>query len=309
MQWEIRPNDVVRRTHLHDAYGGQRQGGIATPGHSVIIFTDPATGAQHDYHDEWIDGILHYAGEGQPQHGDQEMKRGNKAILEHRERGIPLRVFYGAKGNVIYAGEFELASDSEGPFYEVDVPREDGTTRSVIMFRLVPCGEVVVGAQGQARPAVKRTLSKPYVPATTVAASPKESLTVDSDAIDRGLAGHTDTQNALQAVVAAHGHPTNSPDGSDPNFDLAWRLPSGMVVVAEIKSLTPRNEAGQIRLGIGQVLDYAFQLRSDGYEVTAVLAVEQEPVLPHWTSLCQEVGVRLTWPAQFEELVASLQAS
>jgi len=109
LAWEIEPGDKLRRVELHDRYGGGRQGGIAgsrtTP--NVLIFSDPASGEQHGYFDQWAnDDEFHYAGEGQ--HGDQALDRGNAAILNHRDEGRALRVFWGSKGSVEYAGEFEI---------------------------------------------------------------------------------------------------------------------------------------------------------------------------------------------------------
>lgn len=113
--WRLAPGDWIVRKHLHDAYGGQRQGGIATPAGAdhIFIFTDPKTGEQHGYFDEWVGDELHYCGEGQPQHGDQRMAGGNKAILHHEQAGKTIRAFYGSKGTVRYVGEFALARDGD----------------------------------------------------------------------------------------------------------------------------------------------------------------------------------------------------
>ena len=49
--WALEPGDVVRRRAIHDAYGGQQQGGIATPRSipDILIFTNPETGAEFGY--------------------------------------------------------------------------------------------------------------------------------------------------------------------------------------------------------------------------------------------------------------------
>jgi len=108
--WGLRPGDTVARTKLHDRYGGSRQGGIAPSATSpnVLIFTDPASGRQHGYFDEWHDDTLYYTGEGQ--RGDQEMTHGNRAILEHVAEARTLRLFEGSKGTVQYLGEMELGT-------------------------------------------------------------------------------------------------------------------------------------------------------------------------------------------------------
>ncbi|MGE3913245.1 MAG: hypothetical protein AB7K36_28065 [Chloroflexota bacterium] len=100
----------------------------------MLIFTAAASGEQHGYVDQWnADGCFHYTGEGQV--GNQEMKRGNAAILNHAKQARALRVFYGARGVVEYAGEFEV--DSEQPWYWADAPSTGGgRMRKVIVFRL-----------------------------------------------------------------------------------------------------------------------------------------------------------------------------
>ncbi len=102
---------------------------------NILIFSDPATGAQHGYHDEWMtDGCFHYTGEGQS--GDQEMKAGNAAILKHISEGRALRVFDGTGGVITYVDEFEI--DADEPSYRTDAEAKSGEIREVIMFRLHP---------------------------------------------------------------------------------------------------------------------------------------------------------------------------
>jgi hypothetical protein len=136
--WDLGPNQQIPRTELHRRFGGQWQGGISpsaqTP--NVFIFYDPESGHQHGYYDEWrSDGCLHYTGEGQ--RGDQQMKAGNAAILNHKAQGRALRVFQGARGVVTYEGEFE--PDDAEPFQRTDAPETgDGPLREVFVFRLRP---------------------------------------------------------------------------------------------------------------------------------------------------------------------------
>src|SRR4051794_26307959 len=136
--WTLRPGEHIRRKHLHDGFGGARQGGIepsrSTP--NVFVFTDSASGEQHGYIDGWHDdGCFHYTGEGQ--RGDQQMRAGNAAILNHEADGRALRVFDGVGGTVTYVDQFMLADDE--PYYMTDAPEtNNGPTRQVIVFRLRP---------------------------------------------------------------------------------------------------------------------------------------------------------------------------
>src|SRR5690242_18245811 len=138
--WDIEPNQSLPRKELHQRFGGQQQGGISPSAQSpnVFIFYDPEAGEQHGYYDEWrADGCLYYTGEGQ--RGDQEMKAGNAAILNHKAQGRALRIFQGARGMVTYEGECEL--DDAEPYLLADAPEtNNGPLRQVFEFRLRPIG-------------------------------------------------------------------------------------------------------------------------------------------------------------------------
>lgn len=304
--WDLKVGEVVVRKRLHDERGGQRQGGISTPLGSaeIFVFTDPSTGEQHGYFDEWVGEELHYCGEGQAHRGDQTMTGGNRAVLNHKAAGKHIRVFYGSKGIVSYAGEFTLADDGAPSWYFLGVDSPFGGIRKVIRFRLVPLGLLDHVEPTRTRPLVvpPGPLATQYRPAETTASESRQPFEVDPDVIDRALLGHARTQNALAAFATAMGCVTYSPGLGDPYFDLAWRTPYGSVVVVEVKSLTDGNEVGQIRLGLGQVLDYAHELREAEPSVRAVLAVEREPLSPRWVRVCADSGVTLVWPEMFDTL-------
>jgi hypothetical protein len=136
--WALEPGEAIERKILHERYGGRTQGGISPSRSSpnVMVFTDPVAGEPHGYIDDWFaDGCFHYTGEGQ--RGDQLMKSGNATILHHARDGRALRLFRGARGQVVYEGEFVLAADV--PYYTTDAPETgNGPIRSVIVFRLQP---------------------------------------------------------------------------------------------------------------------------------------------------------------------------
>jgi hypothetical protein len=73
-----------------------------------------------------------------------------------------------------------------------------------------------------------------------------------------------------------------------------------MLWVAEVKSLTAANEDNQLRLGLGQVLDYRCQYEAmKRWElVSAVLVVERVPSELRWEAVCEAVGVTLAWPSK-----------
>lgn len=142
--------------------------------------------------------------------------------------------------------------------------------------------------------------AKAYRPANEeVSPKPPENVDVDFEAVERGLRGHNQTQNALAAFLFERGVCPYSPHASSPNFDLAWTIGSAQFV-AEVKSTTALNEEKQLRLGLGQVLRYAQQL---GNGTRPVLVSEQPPQDPDWVELCDSAGVLLCWPGCFERLL------
>jgi len=159
-----------------------------------------------------------------------------------------------------------------------------------------------------ARPPTKarRSLGEPYVPDDELACrSGHVQLQRDLNAIDRGRRGHAATRNALAEAVRKAGLlplKPRKPSQDTPDYDLAWYQPDGRFVVAEVKSLTSDNEAQQLRLGLGQLLDYRHALVRRAREVSAVLAVERRPASARWRMICQANGVKLVWPTTMHRL-------
>jgi len=138
-EWTLKKGDEIRRVDLKSQYGGSGQGGInpSRKSPNIFIFSDPSTGHQHGYNDHWKDGFFFYVGEGQS--GNQEMKRGNRQILEHNLSGRAIRLFWRSSGIVQYGGRFEIAG--RDPWHYSDAPQKNGGIRKVIVFRLVEVSE------------------------------------------------------------------------------------------------------------------------------------------------------------------------
>jgi hypothetical protein len=138
-----------------------------------------------------------------------------------------------------------------------------------------------------------------YRPASEeTSVSKRDPFSVDPALVERGIRGHAVTQNRLAAFVTEQGSEPRSPRAGEPNFDLLWES-DGKVFVAEIKSLTKRNEEKQLRLGLGQVLRYRHVLQNDR-DVTAVLVGERRPTDEGWIDLCAQLGVLLLSPPNFK---------
>lgn len=93
-----------------------------------------------------------------------------------------------------------------------------------------------------------------------------------------------------------------SPSHPDAQFDVGWQDDAGRLHIVEVKTLTADNEDRQLRLGLGQILDYAKVIG----EVAAALAVSAEPSrADHWRSLGDDHGVLLVWPGRLHLLLES----
>jgi hypothetical protein len=126
---------------------------------------------------------------------------------------------------------------------------------------------------------------------------------VDPAMRERALRGHAATQNALAKYLRDRGLEPRSPRANEPNFDLAWEE-GGRVCVAEVKSLTTSNEENQMRLGLGQVLRYAYLLSTGGRRVQGVLALERRPTDQTWEEICGSLRIILVWPGAFDRFEA-----
>jgi 5-methylcytosine-specific restriction protein A len=126
------PGQVYRRREIHEAFGGQRQGGISTPAeHPVVLLFTGEQGAQYGYHDGFqTDETFWYTGEGQV--GDMQMVRGNRAIRDHAAAGRAMHLFqYVEPGRVRYMGEATYLDH-----HMQTAPDREGNQRQAIVFEL-----------------------------------------------------------------------------------------------------------------------------------------------------------------------------
>jgi len=131
-------------------------------------------------------------------------------------------------------------------------------------------------------------------------------LALDLSGLDAGTAAHQETLALLTAALT----PIVAQTLNTPQVDAAWRsrTDSAVLVIVEVKSLTGARQAQQIRLGIGQVLDYAVTLRSslpNGVEtIRPVLVLEKQPEDPaRWEAVAAAAGIELTWAPDFAGLL------
>jgi len=102
-------------------------------------------------------------------------------------------------------------------------------------------------------------------------------------------------ERQLAESVREQGWAPLQPSVCDPPFDLAWFTSDIDISVVEVKSINKRNEAKQLRLGIGQILDYAETMRRRGLSVTPMLHLSHPPTDERWTTICERAQITLTW--------------
>lgn len=132
---------------------------------------------------------------------------------------------------------------------------------------------------------------------------PSVDLTLDLNRLDEATAAHEATVGALLGHLSGRGVEVRTHAPGAPAFDAGWSHGTD-VFIAEVKSLTGAREDQQIRLGIGQILDYAHQLRTThpGCRLHPVLVLEKRPVDPRWSPLARSAGIRLTWAPDFPDV-------
>lgn len=163
--------------------------------------------------------------------------------------------------------------------------RELQRTREDVVLVLPQPGDGVLGAPLQRR---------------TVGQRPAGSLMVDLNNLEKGSAAHEETVAALISHLSHQDIEVRSYARNAPRFDAGWSRGSD-VFIAEVKSLIGTSEDQQIRLGIGQILDYTHQLkamRSFG-RVQPVLVLEKKPSSNRWQLLAKDNGILLTWGPDF----------
>ncbi|GAA2579516.1 hypothetical protein GCM10010435_65840 [Winogradskya consettensis] len=116
----------------------------------------------------------------------------------------------------------------------------------------------------------------------TQATSPqaKEAAVREHDRICRQLIAYLDRRGIPAGELV------------EPPVDVAWWGPTGTQMIAEVKSCVERNDTAQLRLGLGQVLEYRHRLRSTRGLTEAILLVSRiaDPI---WLDICRSVGVHL----------------
>ena len=130
----------------------------------------------------------------------------------------------------------------------------------------------------------------------------RDPFSIDPAIVERGLRGHSATQNALAEFLKNNQLLPLSPGPNEPSYDIAWKLNDEEIWIAEVKSVTNVNEEKQLRLGLGQLLRYCQILKNQG-NVHGILVIERAPSDLTWIDLCEAHNILLAWPDVFSSKI------
>jgi hypothetical protein len=285
--WTLEIGDTVRRRAIHDAYGGQRQGGISTPVSipDIIVITSQQSGSRHGYDAfEGLqeDGSFAYTGEGQ--YGRQEFVRGNAAIRDSARDGRPLRLFTKHGVTVTYVGEFTTGD----PAYRLEtIPDSNGDPREGIIFNLVPVEGDIEALNTASKGLRSASHVSTWNPPEWNSYALGQSLLLGEREVSRI---EFKLQGDFGEWVRARGETPRrlrlESAGTTIEPDI-YVDESGWVV--EAKKSPAR---AYVRTAIGQVLDYARVARESGHKAVPVILLPSRPV-PHMIDLIFELGIIL----------------
>lgn len=237
-----------------------------------------------------------YGGDRGQAHGRASSELGRISLAEHQSGRPLLSVIAVAQGTSRpSSGLFVLAQD-----------HDSGTTPCSCGTSLIEAGEREPAFLGRQLQLVRAhwagfapKLGKPFRPLDeSTSTKGIGRLSVDLDSVDRGRSAHKHIQNVLAEFIEAHAWVPRTPE-REPYCDMAWEA-NGTSWIAEVKSLTQTNETQQLRLGLGQVLDYRTRSRTG---TMAALVVEREPTDLTWIDVCAGSAVTLCWPGGFDVLL------
>ncbi|MFC5675183.1 hypothetical protein ACFP51_10740 [Streptomyces pratens] len=205
-----------------------------------------------------------------------------------------------------YSSKLVDADTSRNEGHHVCVVDADGFSK-LLKRRPAPCLKLRRSGGGRVRPVAASPTTDEVLGGPLQVRRPgrrsSAQLTLDLSHLDKATSAHEATVGALLVHLSGRGVEVRTHAPGAPAFDAGWSRGTD-VFIAEVKSLTGAREDQQIRLGIGQVLDYAHQLRTahPGRRLHPVLVLEKRPVGPRWSSLAQSAGIRLTWAPGFPDV-------
>ncbi|MFD9792122.1 restriction endonuclease [Streptomyces sp. NPDC059070] len=281
--------ETVRRGELHARFGGTPQGAISPSSRSQMVMLFVAEQPVLDGFTGWgDDGVFHFAGAGMT--GDQEMTRGNLALLRHKEQGRAVHLFHqlptppGHHGRFYrHLGRFEV--DPSQPYHLVDAPDTYGDMRTVIVFRLRPVGATYLDGPRLPVTPPAETLFFDKVP--ELASAPQRRQPQESGgAIVKRLTSE------YASYLSSLGHEVTSAQVLVKGEMSASRI--DLLDITENRLIEVKHSAARqaVRTAIGALMDYRRYFQPTPTLTLLVPAVPREDLLDLCASLCIEV----VWP-------------
>lgn len=162
--------------------------------------------------------------------------------------------------------------------------------RPEVVGRAWRAAESLLGAAAPVATGGERGFDREYA-GTAVPVDLPAQRSFDADAYRAGVSEHDRLCRALIDHLAAEGVRVGAGLNGVP-VDLAWRDADGRQFIAEVKSVVGVNEVEQLRLGLGQVLEYRHRLAARGIVATPVLVVSRCTDRA-WPAICGDNGVIL----------------
>ena len=156
--------------------------------------------------------------------------------------------------------------------------------------------------------------ANPFVPGSAEEAEHLVECRLNLALTSAAIKAHQDCLDDLSATISRrvsaagllHSHVSFEIPLGESRLDAAWQpREGGAVYVIEVKTLPPESERTQLRLGLGQVLDYAARVSTRFESATPVLLTTSEPAeRQHWKDVCGQAGVELVTAAELDDWVA-----
>lgn len=315
----LAPGEVRTRAQLQPLFGGNPFAGIclAAAEQNILLYSDPASGAEFGYADGWIQGrdpqdlLYEYTGAGQQ--GDQGFSgpvgRLNGAVLNHQTTGRTLHVFK-AVGTVpgtntrthCYLGAFAL--DEDEPYALRQAPDLNKHMRLAIVFRLRPVGPYLfdradlVTSSAEAPvmviPSELITVTKVVNPERNTRRHGHRSH-IPASTFERREA---DLSDRLEAYLKDQGHAVGRLQikvKGTTTLLVTDLYDQNTHVLFEVKGSDCREH---VRMALGQLFDYRHHITGGGFpgqpRIVVVLPRQPEPDL---VEMLHEVNVGLAYPS------------
>lgn len=245
--------DTFKRSELHKIVSGSFRQGMTSclKENAFLLFHDKKSGIEFGY-DKWeglqADGSFAYTGQGIE--GNQKLTRGNSALIKAHESGKPIHLIESNKGICEYLGEYALGD----PYFEIkkasDIRRNE---RNVFVFKLIPVSRLFVRIDSINKDLVLTGKKSEWNAPNDSEIFSKGKAVSDRNIlrIEHGL------QKRFGEFLLTQGQTVqkyqfkfeNAKGILEPDF---WV--NSMRLVVEAKASSARE---YVRIGIGQVLDYA----------------------------------------------------